>query len=164
MLISMRDQFLFSLRKINYMKYFVVLFCLISSMSFAQKGRNQANSASQPVSQPVQSVSTSDVDQIFQLILSDFSSELNEMGNKPSTVIILESNSEMLGKRYVIGGINYITGGKPEILNNNGISIAFWRLDISESKAHIEFYYTDSKNQTQHKEYLLTKENAVWRK
>jgi hypothetical protein len=33
----MRDQFLFSLRKINYMKYFVVLFCLISSMSFAQK-------------------------------------------------------------------------------------------------------------------------------
>ena len=33
----MKDQFLFSLRKINFMKYIVVLFCLISSMSFAQK-------------------------------------------------------------------------------------------------------------------------------
>jgi len=146
------------------MKYIVVLFCLISSLSFAQKGRNQAKLDKQPSEQTAPVSAVSDIDQILQIILSDFSAQLIESGNKPSSIIILDNHPQLLNKRFVVSGINYITGGKPEILSNNGISMAFWRLDISESKAHIEFYYTDSKNQTQHKEYLLTKENAVWRK
>ena len=133
-------------------------------MSYAQKGRNQAKLEKQPSTQTAPVSTVSDIDQILQLILSDFSAQLIESGNKPTTVILLDSKPQLLDKRFVVSGINYITGGKPEILSNNGVSMAFWRLDISESKAHIEFYYTDSKNQTQHKEYLLTKENAVWRK
>jgi hypothetical protein len=60
--------------------------------------------------------------------------------------------------------VNFVAGGKPEVALNSGVMLAFWRMDISANKAHIEFYYTNSKAQTTHHEYLLTKENAVWRK
>ena len=160
----MKDQFLFSLRKINFMKYIVVLFCLISSMSFAQRGKKQLSAVSQNhVSNNTQS-GVSDFDQILQIVVNDFSQQLANSGNKPTTVVLLDSYTQLVNKRITVNGIQFISGGKPEVLVNNGIVMAFWRLDINESTAHIEFYYTDSKNQTTHHEYKLTKENAVWRK
>ena len=161
---SMKDQFLFSLRKINFMKYVVVLFCLISSMSFAQRGKKQLSATSQnQVSSNTQS-EVLDFDQILQFVVNDFSQQLANSGNKPTTVILLDSYTQLVNKRISVNGIQFISGGKPEVLLNNGIVMAFWRLDIKEASAHIEFYYTDSKNQTTHHEYQLTKENAVWRK
>jgi|LauGreDrversion4_2_1035121.scaffolds.fasta_scaffold630733_1 hypothetical protein len=160
----MKDHFLFSLRKINFMKYVVVLFCLISTMSFAQRGKKQLSAASQNhVSNNTQS-ELSDFDQILQFVVNDFSQQLANSGNKPTTVILLDSYTQLVNKRISVNGIQFISGGKPEVLVNNGIVMAFWRLDIKEDTAHIEFYYTDSKNQTTHHEYQLTKENAVWRK
>lgn len=160
----MKDQLLFSLRKINFMKYVVVLFCLISSMSFAQRGKKQLSATSQnQVSSNTQS-EVLDFDQILQFVVNDFSQQLANSGNKPSTVILLDSYTQLVNKRISVNGIQFISGGKPEVLVNNGIVMAFWRLDIKEASAHIEFYYTDSKNQTTHHEYQLTKENAVWRK
>ena len=160
----MKDQFLFSLRKINFMKYIVVLFCLISSMSFAQRGKKQLSAVSQNhVSNNTQS-GVSDFDQILQIVVNDFSQQLANSGNKPTTVVLLDSYTQLVNKRITVNGIQFISGGKPEVLVNNGIVMAFWRLDVNEASAHIEFYYTDSKNQTTHHEYQLNKENAVWRK
>lgn len=160
----MRNQFLFSLRKINYMRYIVVLFCFISTLSFAQRGKKQVFGGSQNrVSNHAQS-ELSDFDQILQVVVNDFSQQLTNSVNKPSTVILLDSYTQLVNKKIDVNGIQFISGGKPEVLVNNGIVAAFWRLDINEASAHIEFYYTDSKNQTTHHEYKLTKENAVWRK
>lgn len=161
---SMKDQFLFSLRKINFMKYVVVLFCLISSMSFAQRGKKQLSATSQNQVPTNTQFEVLDFDQILQFVVNDFSQQLANSGNKPSTVILLDSYTQLVNKRISVNGIQFISGGKPEVLVNNGIVMAFWRLDIKEASAHIEFYYTDSKNQTTHHEYQLTKENAVWRK
>ena len=160
----MKDQLLFSLRKINFMKYVVVLFCLISSMSFAQRGKKQLSATSQNQVPTNTQFEVLDFDQILQFVVNDFSQQLANSGNKPSTVILLDSYTQLVNKRISVNGIQFISGGKPEVLVNNGIVMAFWRLDIKEASAHIEFYYTDSKNQTTHHEYQLTKENAVWRK
>jgi hypothetical protein len=160
----MRNKFLFSLHKISYMRYIVVLFCFFSAFSFAQNSKNHSKSRKLPFKQ-VESVSLqSDEDQILYLALSDFAQELSKSGNIPSKVVILENKTQLIGKKFSIDGINFVSGGKPEVVNNGGVSIAIWRFDLTESKAHLEFYYTDSRNQTLHKEYLLTKENAVWRK
>ena len=88
----------------------------------------------------------------------DQTESLDEFEKRTSTY------NELLNKRYTFNNVNFVAGGKPEVSNNNGVMLAFWRMDFSTTKAHIEFYYTDSKNQTTHYEYLLTKENAVWRK
>jgi hypothetical protein len=133
-------------------------------MSFAQRGKKQLSVASQNhVSNNTQS-GVSDFDQILQIVVNDFSQQLANSGNKPTTVVLLDSYTQLVNKRITVNGIQFISGGKPEVLVNNGIVMAFWRLDINESTSHIEFYYTDGKNQTTHHEYKLTKENAVWRK
>ena len=146
------------------MKYLLVMFCFLSTMSFAQRSKKQVNSAVSTSVQLSPAATGTDADQILQIILTDFAAQLAESSNKPTTVILLDTYNELVGKRYTINGVNFVAGGKPEILANNGVSAAFWRLDISSSNAHIEFYYTDSKNQTIHKEYKLTKVNATWRK
>lgn len=146
------------------MKYILVLFCLLSSLSFAQRSKKQAKNPIVTTQLPNTLASGIDADQILQIVLLDFANELVDSPNKPSTIILLDSYNDLVGKRYSINGIEFIAGGKPEILANNGVSVAFWRFDITTMNAHIEFYYTDSKNQTIHKEYKLTKENASWRK
>lgn len=105
-----------------------------------------------------------DFDQIMQLVVNDFSAELKRSNRSEATVILLDSYTQLVNKRFVANGTTFIAGGKPEVQVNNGVVMAFWRLDMNESTAHVEFYYTDSKNQTTHHEYKLTKENAVWRK
>lgn len=146
------------------MKYIVVLFCLVSSLSYGQKGRKHVKTSNPSVVQNIQSEGLSDADQILQLVLSEFTTKLDATGSKPSKIIILDNKPQLVNKNLVINEVNFVSGGKPEIINNNGISVSFWRVDISETKAHIEFYYTDSRNLTQREEYILTKENAVWRK
>lgn len=159
----MKNQFLFSLHKFNNMKYLILLFCSLSTAAFAQSSRKNNKSRSQESVAFVNTPQTSNADLILQVILTDFATNFETL-DKPSTIILLDSYNQLVDKRFTVNGINFISGGKPEILLNNGVSIAFWRLDISETKAHIEFYYTDSKKQTTHHEYLLNKENAVWRK
>jgi hypothetical protein len=144
------------------MKYLVVLFCLFSTLSFAQRGKNQVSSLEQSSTLTKPTAQGSDADQVLQIILSDFASAL--VVNGGSKIIILDSYNDLVNKRYTFNDINFIAGGKTEVTNNNGVMLAFWRMDISTNKAHIEFYYTDSKAHTTHHEYLLTKENAVWRK
>ena len=146
------------------MKLLVVLFCLISTLSFAQRGKKQLAAESQKPQLSTTHSDASDADQVLQIILADFAQQLVAAGNKPTTVILLDSYTQLVNKKLNANGIEFIAGGKSEVLANNGVVIAFWRLDIKDASAHIEFYYTDSKNQTTHYEYQLTKENAVWRK
>lgn len=144
------------------MKYLVVLFCLFSTMSFAQRGKNQVNSVEPNSTLSKPTPQESDADQVLQIILSDFASKLSV--NEGAKIVMLDTYNVLVNKRYTFNNINFVAGGKPEVANNNGVMLAFWRIDMSSTKAHIEFYYTNSKGQTTHHEYLLTKENAVWRK
>ena len=144
------------------MKYLVVLFCLFSTMSFAQRGKNQVNSVEPNSTLSKPTPQESDADQVLQIILADFASKLSV--NEAAKIVMLDTYNVLVNKRYTFNNINFVAGGKPEVANNNGVMLAFWRMDMSSTKAHIEFYYTNSKGQTTHHEYLLTKENAVWRK
>lgn len=146
------------------MKYLLVMFCFLSTMSFAQRSKKQINSTVSTSAQISPVATGTDADQILQIILTDFAAQLAASSSKPTTVILLDTYNELVGKRYTFNGVNFVAGGKPEILANNGVSAAFWRLDITESTAHIEFYYTNSKGETTHHEFKLTKENAIWRK
>lgn len=131
-------------------------------MSIAQRGKNQVSTVepNSTVNSPISKATNAD--QILQLILSDFASNLTSQNN--SKIILLDSYKDLVNKSYTFNQINFVSGGKPEVSLNNGVVIAFWRMDIDSKNAHIEFFYTDSKKNTSHHEYLLTKENAVWRK
>lgn len=144
------------------MKYLVVLFCLFSTLSFAQRGKNQISTLEQSSNFNKPTSQASDVDQILQVILAEFASSLG--ANNGFKIVLLDSYNSLVDKRYTFNNVNFVAGGKPEVVTNSGVMLAFWRMDISATTAHIEFYYTDSKAQTTHHEYLLTKENAVWRK
>ena len=85
----MRNQFLFSLRKISSMKYIVVLFCLFSSMSFAQKASfglkaplNLAQSKNQVESNPVFDFGKSDFSELVLFMKS------NQLDNLPVDVVV----------------------------------------------------------------------------
>jgi hypothetical protein len=144
------------------MKYLVVLFCLYSTLSFAQRGKIQVSTIEQSSSVNKPTSQASDADQILQVILADFASSLGT--NNGFKIVMLDSYNDLVNKRYTFNNLNFVAGGKPEVALNSGVMLAFWRMDISATNAHIEFYFTDSKAQTTHHEYLLTKENAVWRK
>lgn len=144
------------------MKYLVVLFCLFSTLSFAQRGKNQVGSNEQSSTLSKPTPQESDADQVLQIILADFASKLSV--SEGAKIVMLDGYNDLVNKRYTFNNVNFVAGGKPEVLNNNGVMLAFWRMDFSANKAHIEFYYTNDKGQTTHHEYLLTKENAVWRK
>lgn len=144
------------------MKYLVVLFCLFSTLSFAQRGKNQVSSNEQSSTLSKLTPQESDADQVLQIILADFASKLSV--SEGAKIVMLGTYNELVNKRYTFNNVNFVAGGKPEVSNNNGVMLAFWRMDFSTTNAHIEFFYTDSKDQTTHYEYLLTKENAVWRK
>ena len=144
------------------MKCLVVLFCLFSTLSFAQRGINQVSTLDQSSSVKKTTTETSDADQILQVVLAEFASSLGT--NNGFKIVMLDSYNDLVDKRYTFNNVNFVAGGKPEVTLNNGVMLAFWRMDISETNAHIEFYYTDSKAQSTRHEYLLTKENAVWRK
>jgi hypothetical protein len=144
------------------MKYLILLFCLFSTLSFAQRGENKDGTLEQSSIVNKPTTQASDADQILHFILADFASSLET--NNGFNIVMLDSYNELVNKRYTFSDVNFVAGGKPEVLQNSGVMIAFWRMDISANKAHIEFYYTNSKTQTTHHEYLLTKENAVWRK
>jgi len=160
----MRNRILISLRKINYMKFTVVLFCLLSTLSFAQRGKKQARTESSIVSTSGINAAANDFDQMMQFVVNDFAAELKQSNRSEVTIVLLDSYTQLVNKSFTANGTTFVAGGKPEVQANNGVVMAFWRLDIKENTAHIEFYYTDSKNQTTHHEYKLTKENAVWRK
>ena len=144
------------------MKYLVILFCLTSTLSFSQRGKNQVSTLEQSSTVNNPTTQASDADQILQVILTDFASSLGT--NNGFKIVLLDNYNELVNKRYTFNNVNFVAGGKPEVTLNSGVMLAFWRMDILANKAHIEFYYTNSKSQTTHHEYLLTKENAVWLK
>lgn len=109
-----------------------------------------------------ESVSIQDQEVLSQHLQMMFDDLIQKNILTSKKILVLDCYPSLVGLQKNLGDYSFEAVGKPELNPSEGNTLVFWRMDLSEVRAHYEFFLGTSSQNSVRLEYFFEYVNNQW--